>query len=135
MELVKSVDTIRFLEMYQQLLGAGAFKNQKDFCLKLKYSNTSFNQILNGTRNIPKHVYVNFCTLFSQEYPDIFKEQTSINNTNIKSGAMKEDHPMFKMMQQLIENNTTIARTNEKLANEILNLLKVGGIAEFQAKT
>lgn len=72
----------------------------------------------------------------------MFKEKESEENKIHNKNNMNEDHPMFKMMQQLISHNEkiansneTLARTNEKLANEILSLIKNGGIAEFQAKT
>lgn len=122
-----------------ELIKRGEVKNPTDFARKINFDLGYFSLIRNAKRPVPteliidvaEYYKINFEYISKGESP-IFKGQT---DQKLNSATMKEDHPMFKMMQQLIENNTTVTKTNEMLAKEILSLIKNGGIAEFQAKT
>jgi transcriptional regulator with XRE-family HTH domain len=107
--------TKRFIEVFEMLLKDGDVKNQKEFCDRIGYLNTSFSNVLNGLRDIPVSAINGLCDNFQISRDYIFDNKLPIRVSS---------NPSDKGPAIVSENELNLLRVRVEYLEKINNLLE-----------
>jgi Ribonuclease G/E len=134
MPFIQTETTKDFIKAVKSLVDSRQHGRLKDIATRLDYNYSALNQIMNGGRNVPDHVY----SRFSELYNNVQEKVQSV--INAEERLLLEQSVLNLTATQKI-NATSIDRlvaSNDRLIcllSEALNLGKPGKSLEVQPET